>query len=433
MKTSANSTTGQRSTYSVIFYIKKSVRKKNGLCPLMGRITIDGDSRAFSLQTDANPDLWDADGNRMTGKNRHALAVNRVIEDYRKKIDSIYTEILYTQGYITAEIVKNALEGRGKRETGLIKLYKEHNDEFRLRVGVDRLTGTYIKYCITCDRLSDFLHDKHNANDMMIQNLTLSFIEDYDFYLRHTKNMANNTVSDHMTHLKKIIRRAMKQGTLKKDPFFGYNHRQTKMVCRYLHPEELERIMQMYISCKDLCRLRDIFVFSCFTGLAYVDVQRLSEEHLQKGDNGKTRIFIERQKTKTGCHIPLMKLPLQIIEKYRSARVDGKLFHTIPAKSLGYYFRKLEVLCGVKHITFHVARHTFATQILLSGGVSIASISRILGHTSVQTTQIYAKVTSQKVNEDMKILSGQMKGRYVLPENGLAENGGNKETGKEKM
>ena len=418
MKTSATNTLPvQRSTYSVLFYMKKAVRKKNGLCPVMGRITIDGDSRAFSLHLDADPDLWDATAGRMAGKSRQSISVNHAIEKYREKIDGFYHEILYSQGYITAETVKNSLEGRGHRETGLMKLYREHNEEFRLRVGVDKSKGTYIKYRRSYDRLSDFLQDKHQTDEMMLQCLTLSFIEDYDFYLRHTRNMANNTVSDHMTHLKKIIRRAMKQGTLKKNPFFGYAHRQTEMICRYLQPEELERIMQTPISSKSLCLTRDLFVFACFTGLAYADLCRLSEEHLKTGADGRTRICIERQKSKTDCHIPLMKLPLQIIEKYRPARINGKIFKTFPSGCLAVHFRKLEVLCGVKHITFHMARHTFATRILLSGGVPIASISKILGHTSVKTTQIYAKVTGQKVNEDMKILSGRMKGRYVLPKN----------------
>jgi site-specific recombinase XerD len=145
-----------------------------------------------------------------------------------------------------------------------------------------------------------------------------------------------------------------------------------------------------------------------------VDLCNLSEEHLISGEDGKTGICIERQKSKTDCYIPLMKLPLQIIEKYRPLRNGEKLFRTVSSGCLSNYFRKLEALCNVKHITFHMARHTFATQIMLSQGVSMASISKILGHTSMQTTQIYAKITGQKVNEDMKILSEQMKGKYTL-------------------
>jgi integrase len=421
MKTAAQNTTGLRSTYSVIFYMKKAVRKKNGLCPVMGRITIDGDSRAFSLRIDGNPNLWDAATNRMTGKSSQSLAINRSIEKYKEKIDGFYNDILYGQGYLTAEIIKNVLEGRGKKETGLMKLFHEHNEEFRLRIGIDTTKVTYITYLRTYKWLTEFLKYKYNAEDIMMQCLTLSFIEDFDFYLRHTRNMSNKTIFEAMIKLKKIIKRAIKQGTLKQNPFFGYNNREPEEVYRYLEPEELERIMQTPIASKSLCHTRDMFVFSCFTGLSYADLRRLSEKHIKTGDNGRMWISIERQKCKTKCHIPLMKLPLQIIEKYRASRVSEKLFKTICSESLAVQFRKLENLCNVKHITFHKARHTFATQILLSGGVSIASISKILGHTKAKTTQIYAKVTCKKVNEEMKILSDRMKGKYTLPENRILE------------
>jgi integrase len=207
-----------------------------------------------------------------------------------------------------------------------------------------------------------------------------------------------------MTHLKKMITRAMRQGT------------PTEMVCHYLQPDELERIMQTCIPDEALCYVRDIFVFACFTGLAYVDFCKLSEDDLQADESGKIWICTEREKSKTECYIPLMKLPLQIIEKYRYLRKDGKLFKTLSSCSLSNYFRKLETVYNVKHITFHMARHTFATQITLSQGVSIASISKMLGHTSISTTRIYAKITGQKVKEDMKILSGQINGKYVLAE-----------------
>jgi len=412
----ANIIKNQRSTYSVIFYLKKGNPKKNGMCPLMGRITIDGESKAFSLHTDADPVLWDAEKNRMTGKSKPAQQVNREIEKYIRKIDGYYNEILLNSGYITAESIKNALEGTGKKATCLLQLFREHNEEFRLRVGVDKAEGTFIKYRRSYDRLSDFIRYKFSREDVGLNSLSLSFIEDYDYYLRVERNMANNTVSDLMKHLKKIIMRAMKHGTLKKNPFSGYAYSQTEMVCRHLQPDELERIMKTHISDKSLCYVRDIFVFACFTGLAYADLCNLSEENLKTENDGRMWICIERQKSKTECNIPLMKLPLKIIEKYRSERKVGKLFKTVSSGFLASNFRKLEKLCSVPHISYQAGRHTFATQICLSQGVPIASISKILGHTSIKTTQIYAKVTGQKVNKDMKILSLKMNGKYVLPE-----------------
>jgi integrase len=228
--------------------------------------------------------------------------------------------------------------------------------------------------------------------------------------------MLHNSVYILMTRLKKMIIRATKQGTVMKNPFLEYSYGQSEMVCRYLQPDELEKVMKAHIPHPGLCYLRDMFVFACFTGLAYIDLFNLSEENLMTDADGKAWICTERQKSKTECRIPLMKLPLQIIEKYRTSGSGGKIFKRIPIGSLGAKFRELKNLCGIRHLSFHSGRHTFATQIMLSQGVPITSISKILGHTNVKTTQIYAKVTGQKVNEDMKVLSGLMKGRYVLPE-----------------
>jgi len=416
MKTTNDIGKKHRSTYSVIFYIKKEKSKKTGLCPLMGRITIDGESKSFSLHRDADPDLWDSGAYRMTGKSRLSQEVNREIEKYTQKIDRYYYDILYEQGYITAESVKNKLDGIGEKETLLLKIFKEHNEELYLRIGVDTAVATYNVYLFAYSCLSDFLKYKYNVEDIAIHRVTLSFIKDYDFYLRNVRKMKDNSIYMQMTRLKKMLNRAAKQGTIKKNPFLEYSHGKSEMVCRYLQPDELERIMTTHISCQKLCFIRDMFVFACFTGLAYVDVFNLTEENLIRDENGKIFICTERQKSKTECRIPLMKLPLQIIEKYRPFRTDGKLF---VQKSMAYftvYFRKLEALCGIKHISFHSGRHTFATQVCLSQGVPITSISKILGHTNVKTTQIYAKVTGQKVNEDMKVLSDQIKGKYVLPE-----------------
>ena len=382
----------------------------------MGRVTIDGQTKAFSLHLDADPNLWDAKANRMTGKSKSAQSINREIEKYKQKIDTHYSEILYNGGYITAELVKNALENSAQKQSRLLKLFEEHNDEFRSRIGIDKAQNTYKTYRHSYNYLSDFIRQKFNREDIPLNNLSLFFIESYDFYLRIDRNMKSNTVCILMVHLKKIVNRAIKQGSLKKNPFLGYASAKSETLCRHLQTDELERIMKMHIASKSLCYLRDIFVFSCFTGLAYADVCKLSEENLKTENDGRIWICIERQKSKTECNIPLMKLPLQIIEKYRPKRKDGKLFKTIPMGSLTSYFRQLSRLCNVQPITFHMARHTFATQICLSHGVSIASISKVLGHTSIKTTQIYAKITNQKINEDMKILSEKMKGKYVLSE-----------------
>ena len=251
MKSTNNKEKKNRSTYGVIFYIKKEKSKKTGLCPLMGRITIDGESKAFSLHRDVDPDLWDAAANRMTGKSRLSQDVNREIEAYIQKINRYYYDILYEQGYITAESVKNRLDGIGEKETRLLKLFKEHNEELYLRIGTDTTVATYNVYLFAYDCLSDFLKYKYDIEDIAINRVTLSFIKDYDFYLRNVRKMKDNSIYMLMTRLKKMLNRAAKQGTIKKNPFSEYSHGKSEMVCRYLQPDELERIMQAQIIVAD--------------------------------------------------------------------------------------------------------------------------------------------------------------------------------------
>ncbi|MDR0832613.1 MAG: site-specific integrase [Candidatus Symbiothrix sp.] len=414
----------QRSTYSVIFYLKKTDTKKDGLCPVMGRITIDTGQKAFSLKIKADPDCWDAKENRAIGKSRQTLAVNKTIEDYIDKIDNYYDAILDDQGYITAELVKNALDGVGIRETKLLKLFAEHNKELKLRVGVDREESTLEFYERSYTRLSDFIKQEYETEDINLRALTVSFIEKYDFYLRIDRNMENNTIAAHMKNLKKIIRRAIRQGTLKHNPFYTYACQSEEKVCRHLEPEEIEKLMQTPVAEEKLCYIRDIFVFSCYTGLAYADVFNLSEKHLVTAKDGKVWICINRQKTKVECNIPLMKMPLLIMEKYNNLRNNGKLFKKLSPSCLCRNFRKIETLCGIKHLSFHMARHTFATHFTLAQGVPIATISKLMGHTSTETTEIYAKILDQTVNQDMKVLSERIRGKYaLLEENELKVNG----------
>ncbi|GHT89097.1 hypothetical protein FACS189474_5450 [Bacteroidia bacterium] len=273
MNTDLNkSVKNQRSTYSVIFYLKKADIKKDGLCPVMGRITIDTGQKAFSLHIKADPNCWNAKENRATGKSYQSLVVNKTIEDYIKKINKHYDAILDDLGYITAELVKNALEGIGNRETNLLKLFEEHNKEFKLRIGIDREKGTYQHYTKSYIRLSEFIKEKYDVKDVKLRALTIKFIEDYDFYLRIDRNMTNNSIAGHLAVLKKMVSRAMKQGTLKYDPFFSFIRQPMEKICRHLGPEEIEKLMQTHIKSERLCYIRDLFVFSCFTIKVTVEI-----------------------------------------------------------------------------------------------------------------------------------------------------------------
>jgi site-specific recombinase XerD len=250
--------------------------------------------------------------------------------------------------------------------------------------------------------------------DIAIDKLNLNFIDAYDFYLRVDRQMTQSTIVGHLIILKKMIRRAVHQGILNRDPFVNYVAEQPEKLCRHLKSEEIDKIMQVHIESKKVCHTRDMFVFCCFTGLAYSDMRNLSQGNITKQVDGSLWISIKRQKTKGECNIRLLDIPRQIINKYQNERKSDKVFNMISLNCICKNLEKIAVLCGIEHITFHMARHNFGTHITLSQGVPIETVSRMMGHRSIATTQIYAKITNKKVNEDMKLLSERITDKYAV-------------------
>ena len=404
----------RRSTFTVLFYVNRDKVKQNGLCPVMGRITIDTKVAQFSTKTDIDSTLWDTKTGRAIGKSNQSILVNRAIDRLTKEINKFYTEMVDRQSYVTAELVKNALYGIGRKQEMLLKLFNEHNQEFKLRVGVNRVEDTYSSYLHSYHHLFNFIRQKYGLEDIALDKLNLNFIDAYDFYLRVDRQMTQSTILGHLIILKKMIRRAIHQGILNRDPFVNYIAEQPEKQCRHLKSEEIDKIMQVHIESKKVCHTRDMFVFCCFTGLAYSDVRNLSQENITTQLDGSLWICIKRQKTKSECNIRLLDIPRQIINKYQNERKSDKVFNMISLNCICKNLEKIAVLCGIEHITFHMARHNFGTHITLSQGVPIETVSRMMGHRSIATTQIYAKITNKKVNEDMKLLSERITDKYAV-------------------
>jgi site-specific recombinase XerD len=404
----------RHSTFSVLFFVNKTKIKKNGLCTIICRISINSESVLFSTKLDASPACWNPKTGKATGSSRSSADVNAALEQLTLKISRFYEDFMDKQGYATAELVKNALNGAGQKQDMLLKLFAEHNEEFKSRVGVNRAKNTYYIYTLSFRHLAAFIRHKYGEDDMSLKRLNLSFIDTYDFYLRVEKKLAQNSIAIHIIILKKIVRRAIRQGTLKCDPFFAYTLEQSEKKCRHLKIEEIERIMQIHLVSPYIRHTRDMFIFSCFTGLAYRDLRNLSVKNLKTGSDGSLWLWFKRQKTNTGCQVRLLEIPRLIIEKYSKERKNDRLFNMACFSCTSVNLKKLGELCGIGHITFHMARHNFGTHITLSQGVPIETVSKMMGHSSISTTQIYAKITNQKVNEDMKRLSERIAGRYTI-------------------
>ena len=403
-----------RSTFSVLFYLNTSKQKKSGCCPVMGRITVDGSIAAFSLKKDIHPDLWDAQAGKAKGKTREQIELNKLISQTEQNIKDIYERTIETVGFVTAEHIKNELTGVTAKAATLLQLFWEHNEEYKKRVGIDRTAKTYANYENAYGHLSAFIRSKYDLEDYPLKHLDMSFINGYDYYLRVYAKLATNSIIYQIAYLKKMIARAIRQGTLLRDPFKEYVRDKPQRQYRNLSGDELESLLKIKIDVPKLCFVRDMFVFSCFTGLAYADMCHLSEKHLRKSSDGNLWLDIPRQKTGVSSNIKLLNIPLKIMEKYRLERKSEKLFNMPSNSFISNYMRDLEQLCGIRRLHFHMARHTFATLICLTHGVPIETISKALGHSDLRSTQIYAEITNQKVGNDMKKGAVRMKGKFKM-------------------
>ena len=404
------------STFAMLFYINRQKIKKNGMCPLMGRISVNAEIAQFSAGLEVDPDLWDAKAYCLKGKSRHAIESNCRIKQLTERINGYYTQILDEQGYITAELVKNAISGIGRKKGNLLELFLEHNEEYAKQIGITRSPETLRNYLSVYNQAASFIQKHYGLDDFPLRQLELSFIEKFDSFMRIEQGFTANTVSSYTIILRKIVRRAIAQGTLHKNPFAAYIPEQPPRKRRHMTKEELDKFMNVKIASKCVCHTRDMFIFATFTGLAYADMCNLSEEHIYKEKNGSLWIKIKRQKTKSQCNILLLDIPLQIMEKYKLERKGNKIFNMVNLSCMNVNLKKIAKLCGIeKCVTYHQSRHNFGTLVTLSQGVPLETVSQMMGHKCFRTTQIYAKLTRQKINEDMKKLSDRISGKYTLP------------------
>lgn len=396
-----------RSTFSVLFYINRTKVRKDGSCQLLCKVSIDSKWEQIGTKVSVNPALWNPATGRADGRSENALVVNRAIDDLTERINRHYRRIRGELGFVSAELVKNALKGIGQKPLTLLALFREHNDEFRKRVGVDRTRESWKSYLNSYNHLASFVEERMSRKDVALRSLDKEFYDSFDLYLRKSCHMKAKSVHEHLYRLKKMTMRAVNQGTLRRDPYARLHPELPKRESRHLRLDDLQTILATPVEQPNLRRVRDWFIFSTFTGLAYADLKRLCEDNVTQAADGTWWIHIRRKKTDTPSVIRLLDVPLRIIEKYRNERKDGRIFNLYARNYLIKLTKRLGKEYGI-NLTFHMARHNFGTHVTLSQGIPIETVSRMMGHKSVTTTQIYAHVTDGKVDEDMKILQKQM-------------------------
>lgn len=420
-----------RSTFRLLFYLNRQKVKVNGNCPIMGRITLDGKVSQYSTGLEVTSVLWNAETGRVivTGKRTEQLipedikrlkVINRRLDELDVSAELAYKKSVDTIGYVSAEIIKNAVTGRVQAKETLIALFDEHNLEYAKRVGIDRVHHTYIRYLTTRKHIHNFLKYKYDVEDVPLRSLDMQFINDFKFYLSTVLRLKTISLNDYLILLRKIARLALKQRTLKRDPFSGYRLEIPPKQHRHLTDEQLAKIMRVELPTYRLCHTRDLFVFSVFTGLGRAELAHLTTDNIIIKEDGSKWISLERQKTKAECHIRLLDIPIQIINKYRGEGKGNHIFYVPATCSLCRSLKMIENICKLDcHLTFYMGRHTFATETCLSNGVPIETISKMMGHSNIRTTQIYAEITNQKIRQDFGTLSVQTKGKYSIPEDNM--------------
>lgn len=397
------------------FYLKKNEEKSDGSCPVMGRLTVDRSMVQFSTKLVAPVLLWDTTFGRCKGKSKEAVGINNRLEQIRLSVNHHFEEILSVKEHTTAEAVKNAFQGIASEQETLVKYFEKHNENFSQRVGINRELSTYVEYQNALRHLKNFLRHKYRVSDIPFSALDDAFIRSYDFYLRVELNRKPNTILGIVTRLRKMIKYAICEGILTSDPFVNYAPLRPKPEQKYLTRAELNKIMFTPLDHPNRYLVRDMFLFACFTGLAYRDMYNLTERNLFAGTDGTIWLRGTRQKTGTPYEIPLMDLPLQIIRKYRGLDPDGRLLLMLSCKRMNINLQKIAVMCGIeRRLVFHCGRHTYASEITLSQGVPIETVGRMLGHRDLRSTRVYAKITNDKIDRDMQLLEERIQNRYKL-------------------
>ena len=393
---------------SILFYVKSAKASKNGLLPIYQRVTINGTRIELSTSKFVEKSKWNAAAGKLKGNSEEARLINSYLDILKLKVYETEKWLVNNEHEITAISFKNKLLGIEENQRKLIPIFENHNKRMKELIGKEFSINTYKKYETALNHTKEFLKSRYSTTDISIKQIDLAFINDFDYFLRNVKNCNNNSTIKYIRNFGKIVKQCYANGWIEKDPFLNYKGKVKEIERTFLSETEIESLLNKEFKIKRLEIVRDMFVFSCFTGLAYIDVRNLTKSHISHGIDGEKWIFTHRQKTESASKIPILPVTQMIIDKYENhpqCLNENRLLPILSNQKMNAYLKEIAALCEIdKELTFHIARHTFATTVTLTNGVPIESVSKMLGHKNLRTTQHYAKVLDRKVSEDMKIL-----------------------------
>lgn len=406
-----------KSTFGLMFYINRTKQKKNGECPVMMRININGQKLALQVKRFIKPEDWDVNKHQMIGRTAEARIFNEYIEAVRMKAHKKYNELISLYDEVSPQLLRDAILGvNSAKPKMIVAIWQEHIDNLKKLIGKENTKTTHQKYVLAQKYFKEFLIEEYKVEDISIKQVDYLMISKLKNFLLINKDYHHNTAMKLLQKLKKITTSSIRKGWITKDPFVEISITTKEVQRPFLTEIEIQKLIEFSSPLERLTKVRDFFLFSCFTGLSYIDVKQLRKGEIEQNENGYW-IRTHRQKTGNRSNIPLLKIPLDIINKYSNWETLNDNDPILPIQSnqkLNDYLKDLAKLCNIgKELTFHVARHTFATTVTMMNGVPIESVSKMLGHKKIATTQHYARIVDKKVGEDMNILAQKIESRFV--------------------
>lgn len=401
-----------RNTFSVLFYPKRRDSDLPDKASVYMRVTVNGQRVELSVNRKIRLSKWSDKAGKLLGTKQDVKEFNNYLDVLRNKIFDIQQHLLRRDIKITAEAIKKSYLGTDEKKMMLLEVFQNHNEQIEMLIGKEYAISTVKKYKTAYKHLKNFLVYKFKIKDISIDKVNHSFITNFEFYLKSVKNCNHNSTIKYIKNFKKIVIIAISNGWIDKDPFINYKSYIKTVEREFLSKEEIQMMLFKKLHTSRLEQVRDIFIFCCYTGLSYSDVKKLSKNDLVKGIDGEMWIKTNRTKTNTPSNIPLLPTALMILNNYKEhiEVINGPvLLPVLSNQKSNAYLKEIADLCGInKNLTTHLARHTFATTITLSNGVPIESVSKMLGHKSLRTTQHYAKILDRKVSDDMAALKSKI-------------------------
>ena len=396
----------RRNTFTSLFFIKKTKLMKNGEAPIRLRVTVNGIAVESQIKRTTPPNLWDQATETIKSRDKRHTETNEYIRMLKLRILTIHRELELNGSHFTARIILDKLYNCDTEKYSLISIFKKHNEDCRKLIGIDYVDITVRRYECCARYLEELIKKEYRQDDIMLKDLNSEFVRKFEAYMKIDKKCQQNTVIRYMKCFKKIIHLAIANEWMSKNPFAGIKFHEVQVNKELLSMDEIALMMKKEFQIERLNITRDIFIFQVFTGLAFIDVYHLRKEHIYYDNNGAMWIRKTREKTDNMCNIPLLNIPIQILEKYADNPVcneRGVLLPVLSNQKMNSYLKEIADFCGIKkNLTTHTARHTFASVIALANNVSLPNVAKMLGHSNTRMTQHYAKVMDSSILRDME-------------------------------